>query len=71
MAAVKKPQTAINRDSDAVVVQDSAVARAFADRVYRKTNGPTAELKRVYEVYLDNERRRRQLGQDKARKSGP
>lgn len=38
---------------------DSKVARDFAANAYKKTGGPTPELKRVYGAYLDNERRRK------------
>lgn len=35
-------------------------AREFADRAFKTTNGPTPELRKVYQAYLDNERRRKQ-----------
>jgi hypothetical protein len=37
---------------------DSRRARDFASQAYRQTGGATAELKRVYNSYRDNERRR-------------
>lgn len=33
-------------------------AREFANWAYKKTGGPTPDLKRVYGAYLANERRR-------------
>lgn len=38
-----------------------AAIRDFAQRAYDKTGGPTAELRRVNQAYLDNEKRRREL----------
>lgn len=37
--------------------QESPKARAFANRVYKETKGPTPELKRLYAKLLENERR--------------
>lgn len=37
---------------------DSRIAREFAQRAYKQTGGATKDLKRVYDSYLDNERRR-------------
>lgn len=39
-------------------VDDSRRAREFVRRVYKETGGPTPELKRVFESFRDNERRR-------------
>lgn len=36
---------------------DSPRARAFANRVYKETKGPTPELKRLYAKLQENERR--------------
>lgn len=41
-------------------------AREFAEWAYKKTNGPTPELKRVYGAYLENERRRKQQQERKS-----
>jgi hypothetical protein len=35
-------------------------ARVIVEQAYKKTGGPTADLKRVYGAYLDNERRRKE-----------
>jgi hypothetical protein len=37
---------------------DSNRAREFVRRTYNESGGPTPELKRVYETYLENERKR-------------
>jgi|SwirhisoilCB3_FD_contig_31_4070033_length_241_multi_3_in_0_out_0_1 hypothetical protein len=44
---------------DYAIKGDSRLAREFTLQAYKKTGGPTAELKRVYGAYLDNERRRK------------
>lgn len=36
---------------------DSPKARAFANRVYNETQGPTPELKRLYAKLVENEQR--------------
>jgi hypothetical protein len=36
----------------------SSRARAFVHEAYKRTGGATADLKRVYESYRENERRR-------------
>lgn len=35
-------------------------ARVLVQKAYKKAGGPTADLKRVYGAYLDNERRRKE-----------
>ncbi|WLA62366.1 hypothetical protein [Bradyrhizobium diazoefficiens] len=35
-------------------------ARVLVEKAHKKSGGPTAELKRVYGAYLDNERRRKE-----------
>lgn len=54
----------VNRD-----LPDSRRARAFAQEVYTESGGATADLKRVYDSYLANERRRETLHPD-ARDAG-
>jgi hypothetical protein len=39
-------------------LSDAASARAFVHEAYRQTGGATADLKRVYESFRENERRR-------------
>jgi hypothetical protein len=40
--------------------QEVSVARELVHRAYTTSGGPTPDLKRVYEAYLDNERRGRE-----------
>jgi len=47
------------------LVDDSSYAREYVRRVYEKV-GVTADLKRVYGTYVDNERKRKQGGGRKA-----
>jgi hypothetical protein len=43
---------------------DSRRAREFAHQVYTESGGASADLKRVYDSYLANERRRETLHPD-------
>jgi len=37
-------------------------ALAFAEAAYKKTGGPTKDLRRVYDAFLENERRKNLKG---------
>lgn len=43
--------------SDNPELTESGRARDFVQKVYEQSGGATTELKRVYDSYLDNERR--------------
>lgn len=67
MAALRKaswahPLPAGSRVDRHEPLQCTAKITEFADRVYARTGGATADLKRVYAAYLHNQMKRSQAG---------
>ncbi|GLI23456.1 hypothetical protein XFLAVUS301_31300 [Xanthobacter flavus] len=59
MATLRLPFGSLfGRQKASPKVTESRRAREFAKKAYNQTGGVTPDLKRVYDAFLDNERRR-------------
>ena len=63
MAAARKPNRSVGRVGRRTVSSQefrSTKIYEFAQKAYEKTGGPTDELRRIYDIYLENQRRLKQ-----------